>query len=412
MLSFSLTFPQINRTELPYTGPDGPKARPAVAHPAPTAAAQRASIRFEQRTRSTEAIASVTQDKRLQDHLAHHVNPKTERPPVDPLFFAYCYDVHTAPRFDHQNLDRGLHIPTREESSAIRLAGRAFLDHLRSISGSQIRGFLGDGERRGELLFADLWAALTANQKLHISEGREYDLAAADKLDKSHPFQQFRMRFQRLPSPSLAPPSMPHNMHLLERMFGRLLDAEMCVAAAAEHEAAVHRAYSAFENMLTGTEQMLIAPGDRWYLRLNIVPEAGRSPEACLAEISHDGRVFNVHRTHARGGVEERCTREETDAAACPFFSAGDPNGFIDEWNQNIRGKNREHLQLEAIPITSHRPPTTAFIDRSRSIMHHYSGFSLIIQNSESAASGAAKQSAQFITVFPKKKPFTSWRPC
>ena len=117
-------------------------------------------------------------------------------------------------------------------------------------------------------------------------------------------------------------------------------------------------------------------------------------------------------RSTARGGVEQRCTREETDAAACPFFTRDDPNGFIDEWNQNIRGKNREHLQLEAIPITSHRPPTTAFIDRSRSIMHHYSGFSLIIQNSESAASGAAKQLAQFITVFPKKMPFTSWRPC
>jgi hypothetical protein len=261
-------------------------------------------------------------------------------------------------------------------------------------------------------LFADLWATLTASQKLHITEGREHALAAADKLDESHPFRQFRREFQRLPSPSLAPPSMPHNVHLLERMFGRLINAEMCVAAAAEHEAAVHRAFSAFENMLTGTEQLLIAPGDRWYLRLNIVPDAGCSPQACLAEISDDGRIFNVHRTRARGGVEERCMREETDAAACPFFTGGDPNGFIDEWNQNIRGKNHELLQLETIPNTSHRPPTTAFIDRSRSIMHHYSGFSLIIQNSVSAAPGTGKQSAQFITVYPKKMPFTSWRPC
>ncbi len=391
--------PQIIRTELPYTGPVETKAVPAAPLPAPTAAAQSASKRSEHRKK---AIANVGQDKSLQDHLTDHINPKTDRPPVDPLFFAYCYDVHSAPQFNRQNLGRGLHIPTREVSAAIRSAGRNFLDHVRSISGCQIRGFL--GERRGELLFADLWATLNTNQKLHISEGRECDLPAADKLDKNHPFQQFRREFKRMPPPSVAPSSMPHNVHLLERIFGRLIDAEMSVAAAADQEAAVHRAYSAFENMLTGTEQVLIGPSDRWYVRLNAVPEAGRSPDARLAEISHDGRIFTVHRTQARGVLEDM--REESDAAACPFFSGGDPNSFIDEWNQNIRGKNHELLQLERIPGSS--SPIAAFIDRSRTVMYHYSGFSLIIQNCEK---GAARK-VQFITVCPKKKPFTSWRDC
>jgi hypothetical protein len=389
---FVILFLQIIRTELPYTGPCETKAVPAAPHPAPAAAAQGASKRFEQRK---AAMANVRQDKSLQDHVANHINPKTDRPPVDPFFFAYCYDVHSALQFNGKNFERGLHIPSREESAAIRAAGRNFLDHLHSISGCQIRGFL--GERRGELLFADLWATLSTIQKRHISEGRECDLPAVEKLGKNHPFQQFRIEFERM-----APSSMPHNVHLLERVFGRLIDEETPVAAAADQEAAVHRAYSAFENMLTGTEQVLICPSDRWYVRLNAVPEAGRSPEARIAEISRDGRIFNVHRKHARGVLEE------SDAAACPFFTGGDPNSFIDEWNQNIRGKNHELLQLERILGTGHSSPTAAFIDRSRTVMYHYSGFSLIIQN---CGKGAARK-AQFITVCPKKKPFTSWRDC
>jgi hypothetical protein len=393
-----ILFPQIIRKELPYTGPGETKAVPAAPLSAPTAAAQSASKRFDRK----KAIANVGQDKSLQDHLTDHINPKTDRPFVDPLFFAYCYDVHSAPQFNRQNPDRGLHIPTREVSAAIHLAGRNFLDHVRSISGCQIRGFL--GERRGELLFADLWTALTTIQKEAISEGRECYLPAADKLDENHPFEQFRREFKRMPPPSVAPSSMPHNVHLLERIFGRLIDAEkekVSVAAAADQDAAVHSAWCAFENMLTGTEQVLIGPNDRWYVRLNAVPEAGRSPEAFLAEISHDGRIFNVHRTQARGDM-----REESDAAACPFFTGGDPNSFIDEWNQNTRGKNHKLLQLERLPGSS--SPTAAFIDRSRIVMYHYSGFSSIIQICEREAA----RTAQFITVFPKKQPFTSWRDC
>jgi hypothetical protein len=180
-------------------------------------------------------------------------------------------------------------------------------------------------------------------------------------------------------------------------------------AGASEKEAAVHRAYSAFENMVTGVEQRLIAPSERWYVCLNIVSATQRSPEVCLAEISTDGRIFSVHRANARHNIEERCVRQ-LDCAKCPFFSKDGPDSFIQEWNKNIRGNNRELLQLERVATQGCATPIEVFIDRSRSIVYHYSGFSLIVQTSKASLSGPAKTSAQFITVLPKKKSFIEWR--
>jgi hypothetical protein len=324
------------------------------------------------------------------------------------MFFAYCSShLHAPHDFCGDQLSLGLHIPTRVEHEDISTAGRHLLDRLRDITAEKVfqdrpSECPVDRASFGQELFSQLWAMLTPVQKQHIKNGREAPLDAEDSISADHPFEMFLAAFRA--------GGDDQNVHLLERIFSRIIDTELSGVSGEGSEGTaekrMQRAYFQFENILTGSDQKLICPTPRWYVRLTqSKAEHGDEPEDCetrpvYAEMSESGQIFDVK--YLEQDMERIERKELVDAAKtsreCPLFTHGDPNAFVVEWNK----KHPSAWRLKAIPQGD--ATISSRVD-NRKTLYHYSGHSVVVKQRHGRS-----PSAYFLTVIKKGElSFLEW---
>jgi hypothetical protein len=284
----------------------------------------------------------------LQMHIAADASRQTQPAPapvihrdsLNPQFFAYCSSHLKAPvAFDTGNIAGGIHIPTKKESDAIRMRGGTFLQNLRSISMNPF------SEKRGPELFADVWSQLTGVQKDAICQEQWAVREEEAEIQSDHPFLSFRRKFRE---------TGEKNVHLLTRVFGRLIDTD-----------GYAQAWNSFENLLTGTAQVLICPNTRWYVPVTRL----RGGERTFAEISDSGTVWKLKDS---GPWLEQVVQVQDARLACPFFTKG-PQRCIQKWNNTRGPEDRDKLREFSID-------QTAAFKVQRSNLYHYSGVSAVVQ--------------------------------
>jgi hypothetical protein len=301
-------------------------------------------------------------------------DPVTRRDSLNPLFFAYCSSHLKAPvAFDPRNIAGGIHIPTMDESAAITKRGGEFLQHLKSISMGIFPQENGP-ELKGPELFADVWRQLTPVQKDFICEEKCPERDACIQGD--HPFVLFKSQFQA---------TGETNVHLLTRVFGRLID-----------DNGYHQAWMSFENLLTGTAQVLICPITRWYVPVTRLHGA----KPTFAEITESGTVFKLK---DEGRWLRQVVEVQDARLACPFFTHLGPQRCIQKWNGKRGLEDLDKLR----DVSSGQ--TAALKNTNRSHLYHYSGVSAVVEIEPDESGNPGR--VEFVTAgLHGNKTFTEWQ--
>ncbi len=257
--------------------------------------------------------------------------------PIDADFFAYCASHLNAPApFNPENIEGGIHIPTKEEFTVIAERGRLFLDNLSSI---KVPGFSEEGSQ----LFRAIWSRLSSHQKESLNQD-EKSAIRSGVIEPDHPFHIFTQEFVK----------KERNIHLLTRVFGRFID-----------DGGYKSAWATFQNLLTGNAQTLICPAPRWYLPVSRT-NGGRDTYAEISPGPHGIKIFQL-----KDNLNlDQCQRQD-----CPFFPSGSTEQqqrCIHEWNRNCE-RNSDSRNMVQEKMGAHA------VCLSRSILYHYSGVSTVV---------------------------------